>query len=535
MSADRSAQRTAAPVRRARAALAALVAVTATSLAPRAARAIEREVDPSTYRAALATLGPGDVLRLAPGTYAEGLSLRGIAGTADQPIVITGPASGARAVFGARACCNTISLRDVAYVTLRDLVLDGGGVAVDGIKAEGDARFTHHVTIERVEIRGHGANQQVVGISTKCPSWDWVIRDVRVIGAGTGLYLGNSDGGAPFVRGRLERVSVLDPIGYAIQLKHQRVRPALEGLPTEPSTTHLEGLVLAKTRGASSGADARPNLLIGDAPPSGPGSADRVVVARSLFFQNASGDEALVQAEGDVTIVDSVFVNGFDGNAITLRPQNGRLRAARLGRNTILARGTGVRITSADTPPVVVGNAIFAGAPLVGVRGDGDVLGAVDDARTHLRAPGLGAQGVAGLDLSPLDDALLGAPLALAGLGDAAIDAHDFVGRPRGDVRRGAYEAAAPAPLTLDPPSPIVDAPDAGVPADAAPAVLDATAGAPDAGAARADAPSTRGPAARTSSCRCADADEAGSTRVGIAGSLLAVFTLLRLRRRARA
>ena len=52
---------------------------------------------------------------------------------------------------------------------------------------------THHVTIENLNIVNYGADQQVVGISTKGPAWNWTIRGNRIVGAGTGMYLGNSD------------------------------------------------------------------------------------------------------------------------------------------------------------------------------------------------------------------------------------------------------------------------------------------------------------------------------------------------------
>ena len=70
--------------------------------------------------------------------------------------------------------------------------VDGLGLLGDGVKAEGNASWAHHITIEGLHIVNHGNNQQIVGISTKCPSWNWVIRHNIIEGAGTGMYLGNS-------------------------------------------------------------------------------------------------------------------------------------------------------------------------------------------------------------------------------------------------------------------------------------------------------------------------------------------------------
>ncbi|MBK7696343.1 MAG: hypothetical protein IPI30_19105 [Saprospiraceae bacterium] len=53
-------------------------------------------------------------------------------------------------------------------------------------KAEGTAgNWAHHVTIEKLNIVNCGVDQQAVGISTKCPAWNWIIRSNIIIGAGT--------------------------------------------------------------------------------------------------------------------------------------------------------------------------------------------------------------------------------------------------------------------------------------------------------------------------------------------------------------
>ena len=76
---------------------------------------------------------------------------------------------------------------------------------MDGVKAEGTAgNWAHHVTIEKLNIVNYGVDQQAVGISTKCPAWNWIIRSNIIIGAGTGMYLGNSSGNMPFVNGIIE-------------------------------------------------------------------------------------------------------------------------------------------------------------------------------------------------------------------------------------------------------------------------------------------------------------------------------------------
>jgi hypothetical protein len=54
-----------------------------------------------------------------------------------------------------------------------------------------------------------------------------------VIGAGTGMYFGNSDGNHPFWGGLIENNLIMNTIGYNLQIKHQNPRPRLPGMPLE--------------------------------------------------------------------------------------------------------------------------------------------------------------------------------------------------------------------------------------------------------------------------------------------------------------
>src|SRR5690349_4877271 len=83
------------------------------------------DADPSNYQSVVLGLAAGDTLRLAPGTYTQGLSLGGKSGTAAQPIVVSGPEDQS-AVFTARDCCNTIQLEDTNYIHVVNLTLDAG-------------------------------------------------------------------------------------------------------------------------------------------------------------------------------------------------------------------------------------------------------------------------------------------------------------------------------------------------------------------------------------------------------------------------
>src|SRR5690348_905979 len=204
---------------------------------------------PSNYRLLLKGLKPGDHLQLASGDYKEGLPVHHLHGTLDARIMISASNEKNRPVFLARPDHNTISILNSSYIIIRDLDIEGNNLPVDGIKCEGHADWAHHITLEGLRVRGHGNNQQTVAISTKCPAWNWAIRNNIIEGAGIGLYLGNSDGRAPFVAGLIEHNLIVDTIGYNLQIKHQAPRPVLPGMPHGRNTTVIRHNVFSKANG----------------------------------------------------------------------------------------------------------------------------------------------------------------------------------------------------------------------------------------------------------------------------------------------
>jgi hypothetical protein len=344
-------------------------------------------VDPGTYRARLKQLEPGAYVRLMPGEYRDGLPIHQLHGTAQNPITISGPDEEPRAVFVARPGHNTVSIVDSSYVTIRNLVLDGRNLRVDGVKCEGHADWAHHITLDGLRIRGHGNNQQTVGISTKCPAWGWVIRNNVIEGAGTGLYLGNSDGRAPFIGGLIDRNLVIDTLGYNLQIKHQQPRPVLSGIPDEDSATIIRHNVFSKARGASKEM-ARPNMLVGHWPLTGPGANDRYLIYGNFFYQNPH--EALFQGEGNIALYNNLFVN-HSGDAIRIQPHNDTPRAISVFYNTVIARGSGITFARRESDPVhpqfVMANIVFAGMPVRGISLETNLTGKFDDARNYLMQP----------------------------------------------------------------------------------------------------------------------------------------------------
>lgn len=296
---------------------------------------------PANLRQQIAALQPGDTLMLQPGKYPGGIWLKGLHGRPDAPITIRG--QGPQTVLLGTAGTNTVDLSDCQWLVLRDLTFDGQGKAVDAIKAGKETdRGCHHITIENNTITNHGANQQIVGISTKSPCSDWTIRGNTILGAGTGIYLGNSDGSQPFVRGTIEYNLIRDPVGYCMQIKHQNPRPNIEALPREPSTTIIRYNVFIKGDRPSPDGN-RPNLLVGGFPDDGPGSQDRYQVYGNVLFHNPR--ESLFQATGRISVHDNVFADA-PGTAVVVAPHAGKSpRQVFIYHNTFVEVGRAVAVS----------------------------------------------------------------------------------------------------------------------------------------------------------------------------------------------
>lgn len=358
--------------------------------------------NPSNYRALLKALRPGDRLVLAPGTYAAGLPIHGIVGALGRPVTIEGAAGPSPVVFLGRRGANTVSIVNSAYVTVRNLRLDGRGLAVDGVKCEGHADWAHHISLEALVIVNHGDDQQTVGISTKCPAWGWLVRANTILAAGTGMYFGSSDGSAPFFASVIERNLVVNPRGYALQVKHQTARPTLDGMPQAPAHTIIRQNRFVKSDGGSTGELARPNVLVGHLPIAGPGANDFYVVYGNIFHENPT--EALFQGEGNIALYNNLFVNSR-GDAVRIQPHNHLPRSIFIFHNTVVASGVGISVTGGEPGyrRYVGRNAVFAAEPIRGEASGDDVVAELEQARRVLVSPFAGPERS---DFSPRSGAL---------------------------------------------------------------------------------------------------------------------------------
>lgn len=407
--------------------------------------------NPNNYLTLLAQLQPGDTLSLEAGTYSDGLPLYNMNGTINAPIVIMGPAEGEAAVFLANPCIcyNTVEIQDSSYIEIRNLELDGQQLAgVDAVKAGGNpfTNWAHHITLENLTIHDHNNGQQTVGISTKITAWDWVIRDNIIDGVGTGLYLGDSTGDAPFINGLIEHNLIMNTLGYNMQIKHQNTRPSLPGMPTSGKTI-IRHNVFSKADNSTMGSDARPNLLVGHWPLNGAGSTDVYEIYGNFFYENESF-ERLFQGEGHVALYDNLFISS-NGDAVSFQAHNGQPRDINVFNNTIVAAATGIRISGIDTNYAhhVVGNAIFAATPLnvaVEVHTADNITDLMTNASTYLTNPF--ALPGNGLDLYPLSDQLIGIPLNTAPFQTFTDWAQDFNQNPHDGTYRGAYAGSGTNP-----------------------------------------------------------------------------------------
>ncbi len=414
---------------------------------------------PADYTGFLSTLVAGDTLALAPGTYTQDLALRDLNGTEADPIVIMGSPVLYTTVFAARSCCNTVGITRCSYLVIRNIELNGGGVFVDAVKGEGTAgNWAHHITLEYLNIVGYNADQQSVGISTKCHAWNWTIRKNRIIGAGTGMYLGNSDGGRPFVNGVIEGNLVMNTIGYNIEIKHQAdgVRDEMAGTAIDGKTI-IRHNVFSKEANASTGGAARPNVLLGAFPSTGYGANDVYEVYGNFFYQNPV--EALLQATGNIALYANVFVNHFDPagfRAVYVTSQNGfSPRSVWVFHNTVWSANTsgGMRLYNPDPAyrQYCHVNAVFAPNPISNFSDAAEnSTGAYADAAQQLLNA---STDLAALDLYPRAGQLNGS-LTSDALFSGFTDAdRDFNGAPYDWHYRGAYAGCCANPgwkLQLD-------------------------------------------------------------------------------------
>ncbi|HEY3821862.1 MAG TPA: hypothetical protein VGL81_32070 [Polyangiaceae bacterium] len=443
----------------------ALVAVplAASLLLPtRLARAADVNADPSNYTSLLPTLKPGDTLHLAAGTYAPTgstpLPLSNLDGTASAWITVTGPATNPpTAIFQASpdGCCNVVEITNSSYLALENVYVDGMHVSgAFGISAGGGAaNLVHDIRVEGCTLVGMDNDgdpadlgQQDDGISTKTPTWNWTIRNNTITGAGTGMYLGNSDGSDPFIAGVIEGNLVDRPTGYCIEIKQQNPWPSVPGIPTQPTATILSNNVFVKADHAATTSGPRPQVLVDGFPTTGPGAQNHYELYGNLFVHD--DEDYLLQATGRVHVHDNIFVDDSMHGAVNFTDHDGySVIDAIAYNNTIYSVGTGIAFSNAPSGVgFAVGNAVFAATAFSGTvtTQTDNVTDTVANAAEYVNHPGLA---IGSMDFYPkAGSALRGAKMDLSSVSTDVDYDRDFNGTAKDFTYRGAYSGEGTNP-----------------------------------------------------------------------------------------
>ncbi|HEY1954465.1 MAG TPA: hypothetical protein VGH28_02615 [Polyangiaceae bacterium] len=482
---------------------AARLLAVATLLFSGRALAADLNATPATLDSILPTLAPGDTVHLAPGHYAH-FSIASLNGTSSAWITITSDTPQAAIIDADPGpCCNTIDISQSSFVAIQNLMIDGHDVdGAFGVSAGGGvtASPTHDIRIEGNVFVNHHGSQQHDAISTKTPTWGWIIRGNRITSAGTGLYLGNSDGSDPFVAGVIENNIVEFPIGYCMEIKFQNAWPSIAGMPTGATTTIIRGNTFVKNDDPSPDGD-RPNLLVGGFPASGPGSQNRYEIYGNTFAHNPR--ESLFQASGRVTVHDNVFVDAATTRAMLFQDHDLPLEQAYAYNNTLYDVGSGIVFgNAAPQGDGVAGNLIFSPSPISGPIQDqrDNLTDAVANAASYVVAPG---DALGSFDFHPGAGACTGSAIDESKFANDTDYAVDFAGASKGTFTfRGAFAGGSA---------------DAGVDSGAG---ADASAGG-DGGAVGTGGPS--------SGCGCGVASRANGF-AGLIGLALAALAIVRKR-----
>jgi hypothetical protein len=398
-------------------------------------------VDPSNYLSLVKTARPGDTVLFAAGNYPSGLNLSRMSGTADAPITFDGSAG---AVIQGTRGANTVELDSTAYLVFQNFLVDSLHYN-DGIKAGGGlTNVSHDVWILNNTIVNADADQQTVGISTKCIAWNWVIYGNTVDGAGTGLYLGDSSGKAPFINGLIESNLVQHCIGYGGQVKDQNPYSLVPGMPDGPNTTIVRyNTFFDNNLQGRGGQGARPSLFTGGLPASGPGASDTYQIYGNVFNRNAS--EALLQVTSRASIHDNVFSDNSQFYAIRVQPHRSdggyqfNPDHVAIYHNTIYSAPTGISVSGATAAQVaIVGNLIFAGVAVRGITPSGsNITDTVACAGLYVANP---STALDQMDFTPLPGQCQGPAVDLSAFAGDVDYNLDFNGntRPDSDTTYGA-------------------------------------------------------------------------------------------------
>jgi hypothetical protein len=396
----------------------------------------EYKATPGNYQSFLKKLLPGDILTFGEGEYKFNLLLDDIHGEEGAMITLQGIEG--KTIFVASSDENTINFINCSYIHLKNFKLDGKHVQVDAIKMK-QGGYCHHLIIENNHIYNYDVDQQQNGISSKGTVWDISIIGNIIDGSGTGLYLGNSDGSAPFIGGLIEKNVVLNTIGYNMEIKHQLARNESPEIPSNAKTIIRHNVFSKQKKGAGKSVGNRPNVLVGHFPLTGKGKDDEYLIYNNFFYENCM-NESLFQGEGNIAFYNNVLVNS-QGDGIHIQKHNDKPRNIKVFFNTIVAKTGGLRISSGDNgfTQTALGNLVFSNDEISAPVSKGNLKFSYDAAKENLLKP---YDEIGTLNLFPLPNKAKAEKIEFEPFSKYPDAKFDFNGVVRSGIFRGAFEGS---------------------------------------------------------------------------------------------
>jgi ABC-type lipoprotein export system ATPase subunit len=145
------------------------------------------EASPNDYRQSIKRLRAGDTLLLAAGEYREGLAVHGLSGRLRPSHRHRGPRAGRPR--DVRRASRTKYGQHRRFELRADSQSRARGEQQSRRRCEGRRQCAAGRTTSRWRTSSSGVTattSRPVGISTKCPAWNWVIRGVTIVGAARG-------------------------------------------------------------------------------------------------------------------------------------------------------------------------------------------------------------------------------------------------------------------------------------------------------------------------------------------------------------
>ncbi len=273
------------------------------------------------------SMGPGDTLILNPGTYnTAGVTMMLITNKVGRPdawYTIKAVQPGTVVIKG-NSGRNTCEMRNSAYWRFENLVLDGQGLASDGIKATvntgvPDTDWCHDIVIDGVEMR----NLPNAAVNTQVTVWNLTVRNCWFHDVGLAGYLGSPDHVQQIINLVWEHNLVERTYGYGMQVKAQNVRSGLTlgqtpGLEFTSWGWRIKDNVYMRTSPPAS--SARPCLLVDAGPASGSGSTDLATIDGNVVLAQTADSTAdnAFQLSGNLRVINNILMNCKGSTAIRI-------------------------------------------------------------------------------------------------------------------------------------------------------------------------------------------------------------------------